>query len=460
MGLDMLRGRSPETAVDVSKEAFAALSSTAWMVVETGKNGGDTATAMAMLQDAKAAYEEDDYPRTLELASKAQEAVRATAKVAQCAEKLRAAASSLELAKQIGIEVDSLEARLQRARDASKRGDAGAAVAAAQSVELEAGLVIRTSLNSLFRAIDWLLRTPSAAAESRRESLRQAREAAQHGRPAEAFETATRLLAEIAGLLEQPAPPATADPIGPAPPAPEPAPAPEPVPAPSPAPEEAFQALLAETAGRIETAHQFGLSLGTAEWLLADARVIREKDPARADALLRQAAIAATLTLEELAPRLRLTAPPVAGRAGLWIDVPIQVANTGRAVARDIQVRVLGPVEMKGRIEIRAIRAGDTATVRAPLRFAEAGKRAVTFEARWQHPLDGSQHHMEHALEADIQAGDALVGAADSVVCPACRGRLREGMAVSRCACRAAYHASCGSRTLVCFSCAEKFVPR
>lgn len=468
-----LRSKQADAPAEVSKEALAALSSAAWFVVESGKKGGDTTVALEMLQEAKHAYETDDYPRTLELTAQAQEVTRRMMRVQVATEKIQTATATLELARTMGADVTGLEGKLVQAREAAKRGDHGPAVATAQAVELEGGLHVRTALNSLFKALEWLFRAGAAGTEPRREGLRQAREAALRGRATEAYEILTRLLAEVAAMLERP--PATEAPLGSAPGrwSPNPAtpgnaapagseietPGGKTRPSPTALPDDAFQEMFTETGKLAESARRFGVSLGISEWLLMDARVLRAKDPVRASELLRAARKGAAATLEGLSPRLLVTAEPWTGQVGVWGEVLLRVTNEGKAVAREVTVRLTGAVEVEGRLEIPAIRANDTARLPVRLRFGQAGRCPVGIEVTWLHPLEGSLQRLVHAVDFEIATVSSRPTSASTGACPACQGRLRAGMAIARCACEAVYHASCAGRIVTCLSCGEGLHP-
>ena len=241
--------------------------------------------------------------------------------------------------------------------------------------------------------------------------------------------------------------------VGEAPPAARPAPAP---PAPS-----GLADLLRATGADLQGAHRFGIDVREPERLLSEAIRLQATDPARARALAEQARGAANAALETFAPKLEASLEKATATVGEWLDTVLVLRNVGKALAKDVRVRILGEVEVEGTLGAAMIKAHTEEHLPVRLRLTKKGVVPLAVEVTTLRVLDGKDHVEALAAQIEVLEPAAppeepgpLVAEVESQ-CPGCKGKIRLGLAIAKCECGRDYHHPCAARAGACVACGK-----
>ena len=336
----------------------------------------------------------------------------------------------------LGLDVRPFEARLAEARAAAQAEDFGRAFEVLTAVDREAKAGAEARVADAWKAASEALRraresgVATAEAEAR---LGRARQSLGSGD----LEGALREIQD--SLQHLPPPPGLARPAG------------------------DFMDLVQRAEASLKAAHRFGIDVREAEQTLSEAIHLKGTDPARARALAAQALQAGELATEAFAPKIEASLDKTQVQAGEWLETAIVLRNVGRALAKDVRVKVLGDVQTEGGLEAALIKAKGEEKLPVRLKVEGKGTVPVVLEVTSVRVLDGKDHTDQITVEMQVVEA-ATAAPADEAVpilaeieskCPACLGKIRVGLAIAKCECGRDYHQLCASRAGTCVACGK-----
>jgi hypothetical protein len=350
---------------------------------------------------------------------------------------LQASTERVDRAERLGADVRSLRSRIAEARGFAAAEDFVRAFEAVGTVDRDARAASESRATEVWEAAVEGVRRARAAgagtgdAESRLAWAKQAITAGD-------FEGAVRASEEALQVVPAPSTPGRPR-----------------------VPEADLMSLVREAEAELKNAHRFGIDVREGERMLAEAIQLRATDPARALALAEQALIAGSAAQETFSPDLEAELDRKEAPAGEWVDATVTVRNVGKAVAKEVRVRVIGDVEAEGAMQVPMIKARGEEKFPVRLRFSGKGRLPLAIEITTVRLVDGKDLTTEIAAQMDVREPQAppeeaapLVAEVESQ-CPACLGKIRLGLAIARCECGRDYHQPCATRQKECKVCGK-----
>lgn len=222
--------------------------------------------------------------------------------------------------------------------------------------------------------------------------------------------------------------------------------------------EKRFVELTFKAESSIRNARKYGIEVKAAEAMLQ--RAIRMKPDDLAQAILRaeEAYRAAWEAVEAFAPSLQANLEVGDAILGEWADAKLVLVNDGKALAKDVEVRILGDVEVEGLRTIPTIRARASETLSLRVKMTALGEIPLAIQVISHRVIDDKEYVQE--MIATVQVAEAaakvergpVVAAFDSR-CPICKGKIKKGFTIAKCQCGRDFHELCASRVGRCPVC-------
>jgi hypothetical protein len=135
----------------------------------------------------------------------------------------------------------------------------------------------------------------------------------------------------------------------------------------------------------------------------------------------------------------------------------VELENVGKGLAKDVRVQVLGDAETEGLQDIPAVRAHGKESLRFRLKITAPGSVPLAIQVVSHRVFDGKEYTQEMIAQVEVAetAGEKpkkLVAGLDSR-CPICKGGIKKGFKVVRCACGRDVHDLCAARVGRCPVC-------
>lgn len=220
--------------------------------------------------------------------------------------------------------------------------------------------------------------------------------------------------------------------------------------------ERRFVDLTYKAESTIRSGKKFGIDMRTAENRLAGAMAIRKSNLTAAIKEAEDAYRLAWEAVETFAPKIQGALE--IGRAQLneWAEATLTLENVGRGLAKDVQVKILGDAETEGLQNLPMLRAGGKETLTIRIRMTASGSVPLAIQITSHRVFDDKAYTQE--MIAQIEVGEAVerpqkITAALETRCPTCKGMIKKGFKVLRCACGRDFHELCATRIGRCPVC-------
>ncbi|MFQ5837981.1 MAG: hypothetical protein ACE5HJ_04285 [Thermoplasmata archaeon] len=213
-----------------------------------------------------------------------------------------------------------------------------------------------------------------------------------------------------------------------------------------------------EAESLVKTAKKFGIDVKGPSQALRKAFELKDSDP---DAALQEAQESlrqVQSSLHAFSPSLELSLDLQDPVKGDWREAVLEVRNTGKALAKELNVEVLGGLEVKELQVPASIRANGKGEVRFKVRFNTKGIVPVMIKASAKRVLDDQGYEWERVFEVSVdgksarEEARAIIADHDSR-CPLCRGAIKRGFSARKCGCGALLHEPCAIRAGKCPVC-------
>jgi len=210
----------------------------------------------------------------------------------------------------------------------------------------------------------------------------------------------------------------------------------------------------------METLGRFGLARREPERLMAMAEIEREKDYDSAIELAAEALDTAKNLMEAYSPDISGSLSAVGVQDGAESDATVTLRNTGRALARDITLRVEGDFDVVDSPSVSTLKPGSEEQVGLKLVPRRSGAVPIKLTVLAKRQLDGRMlsFEIEDVLNV-FEAGPPfkMGRATDITRCISCQGRIKPGFDIVTCRCGGQLHLSCAKRTGMCPVCSQKY---
>lgn len=208
----------------------------------------------------------------------------------------------------------------------------------------------------------------------------------------------------------------------------------------------------------IKTAKKFGIDVKKAEKDLKKSFEMKESDPEGAIKLAQETLKAVEESLDAFSPSLELELNLEEAQVGNWVDAILSLKNSGKSGAKDLQIDVLGDLEVQELEAPTTITVNGEAEARVQVKFNSPGKTPIMVKVKARRVLDDQQYEWEDVYEFDVgeappKAEARAVVAEHDTKCSVCRGTIKKGFSAKECECGALLHEPCALRAGRCSAC-------
>jgi len=222
--------------------------------------------------------------------------------------------------------------------------------------------------------------------------------------------------------------------------------------------EKRFVDLTYKAESTIRRARKFGIDVRAAEQALSLAIGAKKADIARATTYAEESYRVGWEAVEAFAPKIEALLEAPEAKVNTWSSATLVLTNTGRALAKDVRVRILGDVEVDGLRDVAAIRARGTETVPLKIRFGNPGTIPVAIQVTSKRVFDDKEYQQDGVAQVVVgsTAREEIrreLRAETESRCPVCKGLIKPGHPIARCTCNRDFHEMCAARVGTCPVC-------
>ncbi|MDG6220216.1 MAG: hypothetical protein QCI38_02045 [Candidatus Thermoplasmatota archaeon] len=216
--------------------------------------------------------------------------------------------------------------------------------------------------------------------------------------------------------------------------------------------EEMEDALLAAES-IMNKAKKFGLDMKNVKKMLDEAKVLKETDVEQALNLAETARDEASRIMGELTPRITPSLKTGKLYNGEWTTAELSLINTGRALGKDVKIKVLG-VETKGVKNIENLRGGGSETISIQIKPHSEGEVKIKIFGECLSLMEKKNVPYEAEITVHVEerpkSSFKIVKAESMGKCSHCNGGIKQGMDIVLCGCGKTYHIPCAGRRDIC----------
>lgn len=210
----------------------------------------------------------------------------------------------------------------------------------------------------------------------------------------------------------------------------------------------------------MENLARFGLSKREPERLVDMAEIEKEKDYDSAIELIAAALDTAKEMMETYSPDLSASIASVGLQEGAEGEMTLIVKNTGKALAKDLAIEILGDFDSAGAASVAVLKPGGEVPVTMRLTPRKSGSVPLKVRLSSKRHLDGKVQtfELEDSVNVFAQGPPFKIGrSTDSTRCISCQGRIKPGFDIVTCRCGGQLHLSCAKRSSMCPICGQKY---
>ena len=214
----------------------------------------------------------------------------------------------------------------------------------------------------------------------------------------------------------------------------------------------------------IGSAKRFGIDIKEAERLLLQALDAKNVNIEEAKEHARQALDLANGAIDGFAPSV--TAEIDIEKADLdeWIDATLTLENSGKTLASNVSVQMLGDAETEGLEPVESIRAGGSESLKFRLRMTAPGTVPLAIKVISHRVFDDAEYVEESIAQIDVAGSPGkekkdiikMVAEKDTK-CNLCLGKIKKGFPMVVCPCGGEFHDTCAGRVEECPECGTSF---
>lgn len=220
--------------------------------------------------------------------------------------------------------------------------------------------------------------------------------------------------------------------------------------------EKAFFDLTYQASTTISSAKKFGIDVKDAEKLLISALDLKEEEKEKALELAEQAYESAKSSVDAFAPEIEATLEVKDPKREEWCEAKITLSNTGKALAKDVVVEVLGGAEVEGLDPLETLKGNASEEIPFKIRITGTGDVPLAIKVGASRIFDEKRYEFETVATVGVGTREELKVeiAEESGVCPICRGKIKKGLKVVKCKkCGDIFHELCAQSVDACPKC-------
>jgi hypothetical protein len=220
--------------------------------------------------------------------------------------------------------------------------------------------------------------------------------------------------------------------------------------------EKDFFDLTYQASTTISSAKKFGIDVKDAEKSLISALDMKESDKKEAIELAQQACDLARDSVDAFAPNIETTLEIADPKRDEWSQAKIIVSNSGKALAKDVVVEILGGAEVEGLEPVATLRANSFEEIPVKVKVTGSGDVPLAIKVEASRIFDDKKYEFETVATVSVgpRAEIHVEVAEESGECPICRGKIKRGLKVVKCkGCGDVFHELCAKTAETCPKC-------
>lgn len=217
----------------------------------------------------------------------------------------------------------------------------------------------------------------------------------------------------------------------------------------------------------ISKSKKYGVNVKEAEQMLLEALKLKNVDMDMALSIAEKSLEQANKAMEAFAPILDASLSVKQASLNQWVQGEITLVNKGKALAKDIDIKILGDVEVKEINAIPALKAGGTIAVPIRIKLTSSGSVPLAIKLSGYRLLDEKVYDIEKLESVEVSAkpeekeeGLKRFIAEEDHKCHLCNGVIKKGQPVIQCSCGDTYHEPCAARSKKCTFCGAELTQK
>ena len=208
----------------------------------------------------------------------------------------------------------------------------------------------------------------------------------------------------------------------------------------------------------ISAAKKFGLSVKESERLMEEAENTSDDDYSTAIDLLRRAANSAREGMEKFNPDISVVViKPVTLNRDESGTITVEIANKGKALAKDLKLGFDGALQVESMPEIPPLKAGESKSVAIKVLPRQSGEFDIAITVEAKRLLDDKDFEFVAKSSAKVVGKEStakIARAIEPAICSSCNGKIKPGFDIAICMnCKSVEHLPCAKRTKKCGNC-------
>ncbi len=236
--------------------------------------------------------------------------------------------------------------------------------------------------------------------------------------------------------------------------------------------EREFIELTYEAERIISNSKKFGINVKEAKTLFDQAKIQKEKDYQMALATMKKTIDVVNNEVDAFKPQLVANIIVDKVQKGEWVDTDLVIKNKGKALAKNVEVNIIGDISIGGFKPIETLRGGGEVTQKMKMKLETLGDVPVIIKLSSTRIMDGKVFEDEisdhiFVMEAKIEAAKPSaestfeeLKATTDTKCSICMGKAKAGTDIIKCSCGKEYHALCARRFGKCTGCGTEYTEK
>jgi len=223
--------------------------------------------------------------------------------------------------------------------------------------------------------------------------------------------------------------------------------------------EKRFIELTYQAESMIRSAKKFGIDVREAERVLREALSTKKEDRGKSMALAEESCELVKAAVEAFTPAMDASLDIEKVILNEWCEATLTLSNTGKALAKDVKVHILGDAEVQGLRDIIAIRARASEKIPIKIKMTASGAIPLAIQITSHRVFDDKEYVQERIAHIEVpelvekaEEPEKLV-AEQETRCPICRSIIKKGLTIAKCSCGKVFHELCASRAQRCPAC-------
>jgi len=213
-----------------------------------------------------------------------------------------------------------------------------------------------------------------------------------------------------------------------------------------------------EADSAIMAAKKLGLQVRESDTMVASAETMRDSDYSRSVELLKKAAEVAKSGMERFNPSLTVEVQPVELEKDKLGKITVEITNEGKAVAKDLELRLQGDFNVEQMPELPALKSGEAMSFEVELTPRRAGEIEATMTVVAKRLADGKAFEFVGKATVKVKGGKEpsvrVARATEPATCSSCNGKIKPGFDIAVCLkCESVEHLPCAKRSKKCGNC-------